>query len=348
LSFSPTLDSTYEAQTIGEKVFCVKCDNETCLFTCQGCLDNFCHDHATIHQQTLAEKMDGIKLDCDRFYQMIIDEPPTFGHHSLLKQINEWETQSITTIRHAADSARNEVMNIAHQNRANLTVKLRGLTRKMDQVRQECDFSEIELREWRKQLDRVNDEMFFLNKIKIQQIFDRNSFIPKISVQSIPYYRFEQSTGGIRIDENGLVIVQGLSNIPGTAQGGDGLSSGKHRIRFHLETFHPDKWTFFGIVSTYNPLQPVSVNTPAAYGWNGFNGDFNNGEIHSHFLHFRKDFKMNDHIELEIDCKKKIIRLINHRTNRIREQLIDINQCPLPWHFRVCLVSQDDRIRLEH
>jgi hypothetical protein len=56
--------------------------------------------------------------------------------------------------------------------------------------------------------------------------------------------------------------------------------------------------------------------------------------------------KVNDIVELLINCDRRTIRWTNRRTREVHEFNVDENKCPFPWQLGFCLSYWDDRVRL--
>ena len=71
-----------------------------------------------------------------------------------------------------------------------------------------------------------------------------------------------------------------------------------------------------------------------------------NGQCLNNYEGYISDYAVNDTIELEMDCYRRLIRLRNNRTNKRHKLPIDLDKCPFPWIFHVNLGSNGDRLRI--
>ncbi len=110
------------------------------MFTCRGCQKDFCTRHVAEHRQELGKQMDELTLDHDRFRQNLMEQTKEPRHHPLMKQINEWEQQSIDKIRHTADDARKQLQNTINEHATKLTEALMKIADELRRAREDDDF----------------------------------------------------------------------------------------------------------------------------------------------------------------------------------------------------------------
>src|SRR5262249_43938650 len=96
---------THMASSTSQKVSCATCGKAAGLFTCRGCAKDFCTQHVAEHRQTLGKQMDEVTLSHDQLRQAIAECTAEPRRHPLMKQIDEWEKQSVAKINQAADDA---------------------------------------------------------------------------------------------------------------------------------------------------------------------------------------------------------------------------------------------------
>ncbi|CAF1314942.1 unnamed protein product [Adineta steineri] len=95
------------------KTQCFKCNKEKITYPCEGCSKRFCLTHLTEHQQMLNEELNHIINDYDQFKQRINEKKQnsqSLQNLSLIKQINQWETNSIEIIKQKAQNCREIVI----------------------------------------------------------------------------------------------------------------------------------------------------------------------------------------------------------------------------------------------
>jgi len=323
---------------------CSVCGKVPSLSLCVGCQRVFCTDHAEQHRLDLSSLLDKIILEHSQCKQKIIQYTEESNSHPLMKQINEWENQSIEKIHQAAIDARKQVLNAFEQFASNAIITMKTLTEELTKAQNNDNFIEKDLRQWMDRLIKLKKELIKPPTINIQKSGTDSSFISKIiiSVSEI----FEKSAGRIAIKDEGKLIVNIGSNGYGTVRSKGEYSTGKHRFRFKIEQTTIHKWNLISIVSTTTPLQATSYNTPTTFGWISNNFVCLNGKLYSDYNGYKSDIEKDDIIELLIDCNQRIIRLTNERTHSTHELIIDTVLCPFPWQIQLGLYYSKDRIRL--
>ena len=88
---------------------CVTCSKSGGIMICDGCRQPFCGKHSVKHRQELTNQLDGRMREHDLIQQEL---GQSFINCSLLKQINEWEKESIAKIQVAAKTARTDLAGI--------------------------------------------------------------------------------------------------------------------------------------------------------------------------------------------------------------------------------------------
>jgi len=161
-------------------VHCVKCGKERATFKCAGCLKDFCFNHLTDHRQELNVQLDEIEINRDVFRQTLNEQTINPKKDSLIKQIDKWEEDSIKIIQKTATECRQIVLQYATKHINEMEIILNKLTDQLKQIRQENDFNEIHLNQFKEKLTLLAKELDKSSNILIQQ--DPIPLINKISV----------------------------------------------------------------------------------------------------------------------------------------------------------------------
>ncbi|CAF4161864.1 unnamed protein product, partial [Adineta steineri] len=135
----------------------------------------------TEHQQILND----IINDYDQFEQRINEKkqnPQNPQNDLLIKQIDEWESNSIEIIHQKAQECREIAMRYLPTFFNDIEKKFNDLNERIRQVHQEIEFDEIDLNYLRNQLIDMTAELNNPSKISIKQ--DSQSFINEISIIS--------------------------------------------------------------------------------------------------------------------------------------------------------------------
>jgi hypothetical protein len=151
------------------RVQCVKCRKERATLKCSGCSQDFCNIHLPEHQQELSLQLDDIEVHRDVFLQTFTKQTTNPNQHSLIKQIDQWEEDSIRIIQQTAKECRQQILQHSSKYINNIGVNLVKLTDQLRQARQENDFNEMELQIFRQKLTQLSEELEKPKDISIQQ-----------------------------------------------------------------------------------------------------------------------------------------------------------------------------------
>jgi chromosome segregation ATPase len=168
--------------TAGAKNQCFSCGKETRTFNCEGCLRNYCPNDLIKHLQELNEQFDKIETNHDEFRQILNEQKTNPEKHSLIRQINQWEEDSITKIKQTAEECRTELMKYTNKYIMELENQLNNLAKQMKDIRQDNQFNEIDLKQFQEKLNKLKDELDKPSKISIEQ--ETTKFINKIFIVS--------------------------------------------------------------------------------------------------------------------------------------------------------------------
>jgi len=166
--------------TATSRAHCVKCGKERATLKCSGCSQDFCYNHLADHRQELSVQLDEMEINRDVFRETLTEKTTNPKQHSLIKQIDQWEDDSIRKIQQTAKECRNLVLQQITEHINQIEVNLAELTDQFRQTRQENDFDEIDLQRLKQKLIKLAEEFDKPSNISIQQ--NSASFINKISV----------------------------------------------------------------------------------------------------------------------------------------------------------------------
>ncbi|CAF1448999.1 unnamed protein product [Adineta steineri] len=155
--------------TVASKAQCVTCGKEKSTVRCDGCSQPFCYNHLVDHRQELDKQLDEIEVSRDLFRQTLTEQSAKPENLTLIKQIDEWEQDSIDKIRQTANEARQTILQHSTKYLTDLETKLNTLTKELRESRAENDFIEADLQRWRTQLTEMNNELVKPLTITIHQ-----------------------------------------------------------------------------------------------------------------------------------------------------------------------------------
>jgi len=290
---------------------------------CEGCSQALCTKHFIDHRRLLGEEMNVIISEHDEFQHTLNQHTTNPGSHPLIKQINEWEQESIARIQQKSKELREELLQLTTVHLDELSKKLRHLSEKLNEGREHDSFVETDLQDWKKSLDDLKANLNSPSTFGISR-HDRNPLVQNVSINSIGGNElFERvSDKNVQIEENGQVAVHDTSRSYTEIRGKSEYTSGCHEVHLRIEQ-SADSWTFLGINSKVTPLMNNSCRSNSAYGWTSNNYIWLNGNPDSNKSTSRIEMKTNDVISLIFHCDKRKISMINQRTNAKYE--LDVN-----------------------
>jgi chromosome segregation ATPase len=168
--------------TATTKTQCFSCGKETRTFNCEGCSRNFCRNDLTKHLQELGEQFDRIENNHDELRQILNEQKIDPKKHSLIRQINHWEEDSMKKIKQTAEECRQKLMKYTSKGIMELENQLNNLAKQMKDIRQENEFNEIDLKQFKEKLNKLKDELDKPSNVSIKQ--ESTGFINKIFIIS--------------------------------------------------------------------------------------------------------------------------------------------------------------------
>ncbi|CAF1105965.1 unnamed protein product [Adineta steineri] len=175
------------------KTHCFICNTEKITYSCEGCSKRFCLTDLTEHQQLLKEELNHIINDYDQFKQRINEQkqnPQNLQSNSLIKQINQWEIDSIEIIQQRAQNCREIVIKTSETFIYDIETKFNDLCEQIKQIQKENEFNEINLNYLTNELIDITQELNNPSNISIQR--DSQSFINEILIVSSKKPRFNK------------------------------------------------------------------------------------------------------------------------------------------------------------
>jgi chromosome segregation ATPase len=151
--------------TAADKTQCVICEKEeTATSRCVGCSQEFCFDHLTEHRQELKKQLEEIEGHRDLFLQTTDSQK-----HSVIKEIDQWEHESIEKIKQTAEEIRQIVSININENMDPTKDRLNKLTDQLKQSREQDEIIETDLQKWKEELQQIREQLNRPSNIIIQQ-----------------------------------------------------------------------------------------------------------------------------------------------------------------------------------
>lgn len=349
---------------------CQTC-KEPARFYCHGCNKNFCQQHAVEHRQSLYDQLDWLTVDHDDLVNTLDHTSSTKEiNYQSRKLIDKWEEESIKYIRKTANEARQALFDALKFHINDVKEKLKLLAEKINNVSHDHSmlFDERNLKQWATELRTLKHEFLTTPSFTVRVHGNKPVVMPIIKIQPDPIYetilteqsqtsvglipiissdikqeksinqkddRFYSSTDHIKILDNGQMILHDSTTNNASIRGLHEYSQGKHQLFFHIEHMTSDQWIFFGIISKQRSFNQRAHMSSSAYGWTGYNSVYIKGKPKPVSNGYLNDMKINDFIELTIDCDKQTIVLWHSRQAYKTKLFVDIQICPFPWQFMI-------------
>jgi len=320
---------------------------QAAVTNCEGCSKAFCIKHMIDHRRLLDEEMNVIIDEHDYLKNMLNQQTTKPNSHPLIKEIDQWEKESIAKIQKRAQELRQELLRSITVHEGQLSKRLQQLSEKLKESRENDNFIETDLQDWKKTLYNLKTDLTSPSTIFIKP-HDTFSLVQSISINLsvVTNEEFEKvSDKEVRIKENGQVAVRDGTLSPTEVRGKNEYRSGRHEIRLRIEE-SSGTWMFLGINSKITPLRCYSHTRKSAYGWSSNNYIWLKGSEQLNMSNPRIEMKMNDMITLTLDCDNRKISMLNERTKAEHELIVDINNCPFPWQLHLNLYEPQDSVRI--
>ncbi|CAF1401825.1 unnamed protein product [Adineta steineri] len=162
------------------KTVCFICNEEKITYPCKGCSKEFCFMDLAKHKQILNEELHHITDEYNECKQTINEQKHNPQNHSLIKQIDQWEIDSIQKIQQKAQECREIFIKSSETCINDIEMKFNDVNQQIKQFQKENEFNEINLNYLRNQLRKITEELNNPSNMFIQQ--NPQSFINDISI----------------------------------------------------------------------------------------------------------------------------------------------------------------------
>jgi hypothetical protein len=153
---------------------------ETDEIRCEDCVRMLCRLHLNGHSQEFRQQLDEIENNRDLFRDTLNEQKNDQQKHFLIKQIDQWEMDSIETIQQTAKECREKIFQHTNEHFKQMEVNLTKLTNLIREVRQDNTLNEIDLIQLKQKVVQLKIDLNQVPNVSIQQ--DSTPFINKISV----------------------------------------------------------------------------------------------------------------------------------------------------------------------
>jgi hypothetical protein len=319
---------------------------QTATTNCEGCSQSYCTKHYTEHRRLLGDEMNVLISEHNHLQHAFNEQPTEIDSHPFVKKIDEWEKESIAKIQQKSKELRHDLLQLTTMHREELSKKLRGLSEQLNESRENDNFIETDIQQWKATLENLTASLHSSSTFSFDDCDDL-PIVPNISlIFTIENELFEQVFDStVQIAESGQVLIHDPSHSYTEIRGKNEYTSGRHKIRLCFEE-SANSWSFLGINCKSTLLQKQSCSAKSAYGWSCNNYIWLNGECQPNRSGSRIEMKSNDTINLILDCDEHKIFMVNERTHAKYELSVNIEHCPFPWQFHVNLYEANSRVRI--
>ncbi|CAF1071359.1 unnamed protein product [Adineta steineri] len=175
---------------VNNKTLCSICNKDKITYPCKGCSKEFCLMDLTEHRQILNVELHHVANEYNEFKQRIDEQKQNPHNHSLIKQIDQWEINSIKKIQEKAQEYREIIIKSSQTCINDIEMKFKDLNEQIKQMQNENEFNEISLNYLRNQLMKIAKELNNPSNISIKE--DSQSFINEISIISSKKPKFNK------------------------------------------------------------------------------------------------------------------------------------------------------------
>jgi phosphomevalonate kinase len=129
----------------------------------------------------LNEQLHFIQDDYNQFRQFIIDFKKNPETHPLIKQIDQWENDSISKIKQKAKQYRDELINYTNETINQIEIKLNNSNEPLITNQKKNNFNEFDLNKLKEKLEELKKKLYQPTNVLIKQ--QSNSFINLIFIR---------------------------------------------------------------------------------------------------------------------------------------------------------------------
>ncbi len=139
--------------------------------------NNFCFNYLTHHREMINQEFTQIEHQLNSFRQKLDDQKENPNHYSLIRQINQWENESINKIKQTAQQCRDEI----NKYLIKIENKFNELTQKTKEIGKQNKINEINSKQIQEKFNKLNKEFEKPKNVSIEQ--KSSTFIHQIFVR---------------------------------------------------------------------------------------------------------------------------------------------------------------------
>jgi len=172
---------------------CLLCGKEKATYKCEGCMNSYCKNHLQDHQKELELQLDEIENERNILRQTFLEQQQQQPNQRLLiEQIDDWKRKSIKKIEQTAEEIREFILAETNKHFRKVEVNLERLTDEIKEIRQENDFNELNLNDFKAKLEELQRQLNSPTNISLKEE-NSSSFINKIYVDIAETLKWKQN-----------------------------------------------------------------------------------------------------------------------------------------------------------
>ena len=141
---------------ITTRVSCVSCRQEIALPKCEGCFQNDRNNQLAAHGQEGNRQLNAARVNEQQ--------------HGLIKQVDDWECNSINQIQQTAAEARRVIRKHTTERVSEVETKLIQLTDQLQQCREGDSFVSRNVSQWQEELVQLSKQMVTPSNITVREV----------------------------------------------------------------------------------------------------------------------------------------------------------------------------------
>ncbi|CAF2082469.1 unnamed protein product [Rotaria magnacalcarata] len=224
---------------------CSVCTKRAGTCFCPGCNAYFCDDDFHSHRGKLLNELDGLTIDRNEIQAKITE---AFSNNQSVKnvlvKIDEWQQKNIERIKQAADTAKQQVLQIMNAKQKDIKIRFQTLSQELQELRDTKGVVEQDIARLQQEIRQINDELALLvqspaielnTKHSDQIVWNQMIYVEEKSMHSDyrisqinPSYCIPNISYGARWAENGVTIAGGHGE-------GDKLNQLNHPVGIYVD-----------------------------------------------------------------------------------------------------------------
>ncbi|CAF3209705.1 unnamed protein product [Rotaria socialis] len=190
------------------RAVCCQCRKTKGTLICDECSKGFCPKHMIEHVDDLREQLNKTDDEFSQFKLQIEEQLVKPEAHELMKEIDNWERESIEKIQKMANDIRQELSSCLISFVDDLNAKFRHLTEQFIQCRTEGNIIDSNIQFFNEELNLLKNTLHKPPFFKIQ--YKSRIFIKRIRLtKNTPFLRSLTLNTNTRWKKNGVIVAGG-------------------------------------------------------------------------------------------------------------------------------------------